>query len=204
MLKQTLINKIGCSPKVILVSLVLISNAFIWYFYAFDFLSALALDRYPDNTVAFFGINFVSILIAAIIGSFFIKRYKKRIRFLSIWMIVGILLSFIPLIITEATSYNWLVVIAAILGSYFGLGMPICMGYFSAITKYENRAKVGGITFLFIGIGFFLMSQIGGMDTMLATLVLVSSRGLGLGALILLKPEEKQADPKEKVSYRSI
>lgn len=204
MLKQTLVDRIGLSPKIILVSLVLISSAFIWYFYAFDYLSTIALESHPHNSTAFFGFNFFSILIAAISGTFLIRKYQKRLKFLCYWMVIGIFLSFIPLIVGNSISYDWLVVISVILGAYFGLGMPICMGYFSAITKYGNRAKYAGITFLFIGLGFFLLSQTGGVDPMLATLVLATSRGLALVILILLKPEEKTVDTKEKVTYRSI
>ena len=45
-----------------------------------------------------------------------------------------------------------LTIVSLIFGLYFGLGMPATMGYHSSFTNIESRAKIGGLTFLIIGV----------------------------------------------------
>jgi MFS family permease len=202
MFRRELFNKIGSSPKIIAVSIGLISNAFIWYFYAFDFLLNNLLNTSAQYTLAILGLNFLGIVVSALSSTFIINKYHSRIRFLFLWTIAGILLSFIPLII-DTLPFAGLLAVSLIFGLYFGIGMPICMGYFAAVTKNDNRARLGGVVFLSIGIGFFLISRVEYTDALLTSVILGVWRIIGL-VPFALKPEEKRVDAKEKISYSAI
>jgi MFS family permease len=94
--------------------------------------------------------------------------------------------------------------LASITGMYFGIGMPTCMAYYAKTTEPQNRAKSSGIIILLIGIGFPLISIIGNGETILLAATLAAWRILSLIFTIPIKPIEKQLEPKEKVTFRSV
>jgi MFS family permease len=202
-------ERIGVAPKVAAVAIILVANAFVWYTCAFSFLADTVtnmvtnMDLSIAESAVIFGINFLGIILSALLGSFFISKYKRRMNFLLYWMSAGIIFSLLPIVI-NSNSFAGLIVLATSLGFYFGLGMPICMGYYSAVTKTGNRARLSGMIILSIGIGFFLLKSIGGADAILTSLGLVTWRSLGLTILVLLKPKEKSIDQKTRLSYRAI
>jgi MFS family permease len=202
MFMRGLFNKIGSSPKIIAVSIGLISNAFIWYFYAFDFLTNNLSNTTTQYTLAILGLNFLGIVVSALSSTFIINKYHSRTRFLFLWTIAGILLSFIPLTI-NTLPFAGLLAVSLIFGLYFGMGMPICMGYFAAVTRNDNRARLGGLVFLSIGIGFFLISRVEYNDALLTSAILAILRIIGL-IPFALTPEDKKVEAKEKISYGSI
>jgi Permeases of the major facilitator superfamily len=202
-MRKKVFDRIGNTPKVIAIAITLVCNAFIWYFYAFDLLVNFVSEKFSEYTVIVLGLNFFCIMFAAIASGLIINRYKRRINFLIYWASIGIILSAIPLTF-NVLSYEGLLIISGILGAYFGLGMPICMGYYAAITKIENRARLGGILFLFIGAGFALFSQIDESNIVVASAVLLIWRLIGVLSIIALKPEEKTVEQKTQVSYKAV
>jgi MFS family permease len=132
-----------------------------------------------------------------------INRIKRRMSFILYWMLAGVFLSLTIIAVDVATSIV-LIIVSTVLGVYFGLGMPICMGYYAAATEAGNRARLGGIIFLIIGLGFFLFSGVGITDVTLNALVLATWRAVGLVILIFLKPDEKQTKEKGHVSYSFV
>jgi MFS family permease len=97
-----------------------------------------------------------------------------------------------------------LLVLASLIGVYFGIGMPICMGYYAKSTAPQNRAKLSGIIILLIGLGYPLISIIGSRDTILLAAALSVWQIL---ALILVLPAKSPEEPvlqKERVTFRSI
>ncbi|MEM4733929.1 MAG: hypothetical protein QXD70_05325 [Candidatus Bathyarchaeia archaeon] len=118
-------------------------------------------------------------------------------------MLAGVILSLVPMVMNVTTSTG-LIVVAAVLGLYFGLGMPTCMAYYAAVTEAGNRSRLGGIIFLLIGLGFFLLYNIGTTDAALSVLILATWRAFGLASLLFLKAEEKYIEMKSDVSYRLI
>jgi MFS family permease len=202
-------ERIGTNPRVAAVALIIVANAFVWYTYAFSFLTSTATDMVTSEQLSIgesaiiFGINFLGIATSAFLGSFLIGKYKRRMNFLYYWMFAGIIFSLLPMII-DYTSFTGLAVLAISLGVYFGMGMPICMGYYSAAIKTGNRARLSGLIILSIGIGFFLLKSISSADATLVSLSLVTWRTLGLVSLVLLKPKEKSIDQKTGLSYRFI
>jgi MFS family permease len=205
MLKKAFPDGLGTSRKVAVVNVVLVATAFIWYFYAFNFLMDVSEKAGFSNfdMMIIWGINFLGIAMSAILGASFIDKFKRRIVFLRYWMLAGVVVSLAP-IAAEATTFWVFVMVSATLGIYFGLGMPICMGYYAANTEVGNRSRLSGITFLLIGLGFFLLSSIGISDITLNSLILSMLRVVGLAIVVLLKPDEKPISENTKVSYSSV
>jgi hypothetical protein len=205
MLKKAFLDRIGTSGKVAVVNIILVANAFIWYFYAFNFLrGAINEARFSNfEALGIYGINFLGIAASAILSASLIYRFKRRMAFLRYWMFVGVILSLVPLI-TDITTSTALPIVSAVLGVYFGLGMPVCMGYYAAATEVGNRASLGGITILLNGLGFFLLSSIGIQGAAVTALILATLRAVGLIVLVVLKPDEKQIGENEKLSYNFI
>lgn len=202
-------KRLGATPKVVAVAIILVGNAFVWYTCAFSFLADTVTNMVTNTELSIaesaviFGINFLGIAASAFLGSFLINKHKRRMNFLLYWMSAGIIFSLLPILI-DNTSFTGLSVLAASLGVYFGLGMPTCMGYFSASTETGNRARLSGLIILSIGVGFFLLKSISGADAMLISLSLVTWRVLGLISLVSLRPKEKPIDQKTRLTYRSV
>ena len=204
MLKEAIL-KAKTSGKIKVVNIILIASAFVWYFYAFNFLrNAIEEAKFSSfETLAIYGINFLGIAASALLSASLIHRFKRRITFLRYWLLGGVILSLTPLVI-DTTTLSALSIVAAVLGVYFGLGMPICMGYYAATTDTKNRAGTGGIIFLLNGLGFFLLSSVEIHDVATTALILATLRIIGLITLVVLKPEEKQIKNNEKISYSNI
>jgi MFS family permease len=205
MLREQLSQRIGTKTKVAVVNVVLIASAFMWYFYAFNVLREVisTIDLPPMESLAVWGINFIGIAISAILGAILIDKIKRRFFFILIWMFAGIIFSLIPLIVDITTSTG-LIIVSAIFGAYFGVGMPACMGYYASTTATEHRSKLGGLTFLSIGLGFFLLGIIGIENIATNAFILSTLRGFGLIILLLLRPEEKVIEKSDKVSFKFV
>ncbi len=83
-----------------------------------------------------------------------------------------------------------LLVLAIIIGVYFGIGMPICMGYYAKTTAPQNRAKLSGIIILLIGLGYTLISIIGSHEAILLAASLGVCQILGLISVLSIKSVE--------------
>ena len=201
---KKLLGRIGSKSNVTLASAILVVNAFIWYFVIFDFLkSIISQPTFTNNSLTIYGVNFLGILISAISSSMLLRRFKFRVTFLRYWILAGIFVSFTPLVMASA-SYTLLLLISSALGVYFGIGMPVCMGYYSASTEIENRGTLSGFVFLLIGVGFFAFSLIGGTDAVVTTLILSVWRFTGLATMLVLKPVENELNHSAEQSYKFI
>jgi MFS family permease len=122
-------------------------------------------------------------------------------------MSAGIFLSLAPLIggatDTGGMTYSAAVLFSAITGINFGFGIPLCLGYFASTTDSGNRGKSGGIIFLLMGVGAFLISGIG--DSFLSVcLVLAIWRAAGVVALFFVKRSVAPIQSKPKIPYKEI
>ncbi len=205
MQRSAFVNLVGVTLRNAVVNIVVIANALVWYFYTFDYLSAVISTRFsfPNSEVAVFGVNFLAVAATALLSPFIIYRIKRRVTFILYWMLAGCILS-LMLFGINITSFQTLIVFSILIGVYFGLGMPTCLGYFAASTEAGNRARLGGLTFLFIFLGLFLSFAIGIENIMLNAIILAFIKSAGLLMLLFLKPDEKQIDQDERLSYNSI
>jgi MFS family permease len=196
---------IGMDPKIAVANIVLVASAFIWYFLAFNVLTDLLdLSNVTSfETLAVIGVNVGGIAITAIIGSFLVEKYKKRVPLLYFWMFAGILISLIPIFFTPST-YAELMAVSIIFGGYFGLGMPATMGYFSASTKYQNRARLSGFIFLLIALAFFVLGSLSVGSIIIAGAVLVAVRIVSLLFFYLSKKIDLVVQDSSRMTYIRI
>ena len=204
MFKKSLSERLGNIGKPAAINVFLVANAFIWYFYAFNYLFNSIVGISKFDVLVIYGIHFLGIAISAILSASFLGRLKQRRTFLRSWMVAGVILSLAPIAVDAAATLPTLMTISAVLGVYFGLGMPTCMEYFASATNVGNRARSGGITVLLIGVGFFLLGSLQIQNAVLAASILATWRAAGLILLFFLKPNENQVDMKRSESFRAI
>jgi MFS family permease len=178
---QVFTKKFGINPLLAVTNIVLVASSFVWYFLAYNVLQNLVekLQTTPTETLIVVGANVAAIAIMAILGSFIVERIQRREPMLTLWIFAGIFVSLIPGLFAPSTFVE-LVTVSVIFGGYFGLGMPATMGYFSASTRYENRARLGGIVFLFIALSFFVLGSLSSGDIIISSVVLAAIRIAGL------------------------
>lgn len=192
--------------KLAIVDIILVANAFIWYFIAFNILRDLLvqINATSYETIIIIGVNTGAIALAGLIGSFFADKLKDRQNFLFVWMLSGIFLSILPLGL-DISNLSHIAVISVIFGSYFGVGMPATMGEHSISSKIEQRAKIGGFMFLFIGITSSIAMLVVFESIIASCLILVLVRLVGLGVIYpLRKSWEKNTDETKKIKYTTI
>jgi MFS family permease len=198
-------KRIGISLTLAARNIALVASSFVWYYLAFDVLQNLTgtVQTTETETLIVFGANVAAIALTAVLGSFIVEKFKKREQILMLWMFAGIFISVIPAILMP-TTFVELMTISLIFGAYFGLGMPATMGYFSASTSYENRARLGGIVFLLIAISVFILSSVAGEDIILSGIILVTIRIAGLLLFNLTGKKGMQPQKVGKTSYGHV
>jgi MFS family permease len=197
-------NAVGVSLKVAIVNIVLVANALIWYFYAFGFLrSTIAAANFLNSEIAILGVNFLGIAAATLFGSVLIYKFGRRIKFIVYWILSGVFLSLLPLAV-DITVLPLLMVFSTLVGAYFGLGLPICLGYLAASTEPGNRARLGGVTFLCVFLGFFLLSNMSIEGIAFNAIALALFKLCSLVALFFLNPEEQYVYKRDQQSFVSI
>lgn len=141
--------------KIASANVIMVATAFVWYLLAFkgleSFLNQISASQ--SDTLIIIGINTGAIAISGLIGTLIVEKFKERRQFLYLWLSSGIVLSFLPLAL-NVSNMTQIAIISILFGGYFGLGMPVTMGYHSSFTNFESRAKIGGFTFLILGATF--------------------------------------------------
>ncbi|MCW4019184.1 MAG: MFS transporter [Candidatus Bathyarchaeota archaeon] len=179
--------------KTAVASVTLVANAFVWYLLAFFALKSLIdqINCSTEQTLLVLGLNAVAIVASAFIGSIFSSKYKNRVKFLNVWIVVGILISLTPLAL-NTTSFYGVIVVSLFFGAYFGVGMPGSMGYYAENTQIQNRAKIGGITFLLIGLLSSVLSAFAVESIVIACAILAAIRLAGAVLFYPLSYEERK------------
>jgi MFS family permease len=180
----------------------LVSNAFAWYYVVINFLS----DILKDNPLASWVwlVHFCGIIFSALLGTYLTKKVGGRSRFLTLWMILGIISSFAVMLVSIA-DISIIVLTSLFLGISLGLGMPNCMGYFNDYVSLENRGKMAGIIILFSGIGMLGLGLFLSYGITVVSFVLILWRTLALAVFRFAPlPREDQKKQIDKSSYRSI
>ena len=187
------------------VSVLLLANAFVWYLCAFKFLQDAASSGglTGNSLIAIIALNFLAFALSAFLGTKLIEHFNTRKTLLKYWMIIGILVSFLFAIVNLA-DFASVMLLAGIIGAYFGLGMPTFAGYFAASTDPQNRAKFGGATVLLIILAYAFISMVGVSETLLTASILAIWLAVGLFFLSGFKSAEKKAEPKDQISFRSV
>ena len=199
------LRKLFSKPRNALVSTFLVGNAFIWYLCAFGFLqNAGGSGKFGGNSLLLtIGVNFLSLALSAFLSSKLTAKFNQKMVFLRYWALSGIFVSALFLLI-NLSDFASILIVAGILGVYFGLGMPTCVSFYAESTEQQNRAKLSGIIILFIGLGFPFLSSIVGSDNFFTASILELWISLGIISLLTLKTVENKFEQKSNVSYRSV
>jgi MFS family permease len=198
---QTEALKNAINTKGALANIILVTNAFVWYFYAFTILKDIAQNMSIDHltTLLMLGVHFAGAIFSALIGAVWAKKRSRRTIFLVSWMLLGVVSS-LAAFITNIVDVSGLLVISLLFGVSFGIGMPTCMGYYSDHTHVENRGRFGGLIMFINGLGMFLLGIAAVNSIAAKSLVLTGWRIAGLVIFLLITPHEKTIEKKD-VSY---
>jgi MFS family permease len=201
MAKKALKNVL--TTRVALTNILLLTNAFVWYFYAFSVLKEISSNVASDQftTLLMWSVHFAGAIFSALIGTLWMKR-SRRNGFLISWMLLGVVSSLFSFVGTSVNTLG-LMVISFLFGVSFGVGMPSCMAYFSDYISVEKRGRLGGLIMFINGIGMFLLGIIAIDSIATKSLVLAGWRMAGLVIFFLIKPHEENKERKV-VSYRSV
>jgi MFS family permease len=192
--------------KDFLAVLVLVVNAFSWYFPLYVFFQSILESQVGFSILlGTLGIHFVGAVGSAFAGTHLIKKFSSRSTFLSLWMLMGVISSAM-LIILDTNNIAYLVLVSFILGISLGLGFNSCLAYFGDYTIEENRGRLGGTTFFASGLGILLIGLLSGIFTStIAELTFILWRGLGLILFLIIKPKQEHRESvTEETSYKSI
>jgi len=166
-----------------------------------DLLSVLNVTY--TQTLIIWTSYFVAIVGSSIVGSILSNRIR-RLSFLYLWIISGIVTSLLPALFNSSTVTHVLI-LSIFLGVSFGLGMPSCLAYFADCTIVENRGRIGGITLLITNLSAPLLVILFMLfDLRVNSIIFAMWRGTGL-IIFFLKPEENSSSKTRKnISFTSI
>jgi hypothetical protein len=202
-LTNTIAEKLSSTPKEAYVSTFLVANAFVWYLSGLSYLQDAANSRFGDSTLLLAAMNFLGLVFSAFVVSSLTGKIKNRLTFLKYWLVAGSVLSILFAAVNFA-GFAGILVMSTLIGVYFGVGMPICMGFYAKATVPQNRAKLSGLIILLIGISFPLISIIGGGEALLLTAALAVCPIVSLTLALTIKSPTTQKEFTEKVTYRSV
>jgi MFS family permease len=182
-------------------NVIVIANAFIWYYLAFNLVRA---NTQSADSLLVYGINIFAIILFGLLGTLIADKLKKRTTVLYFWIIIGIFISILPLTI-NMRELTGLTAISLVFGLYFGFGMPLTMGFHSRLMSATERGKMGGLTFLMIGLVSAAIGLPPSQDLMVGCLILAIIRVVGLLFFHYMPKEELTAhNIKSHESYKAI
>jgi len=195
----------GVFTRPALVSIFLLTNAFVWYSYAIvvlqESIGALNLDFLPNMIV--WSTHFAALIVSALLGVYLTRKLGGRKRFLAIWILVGIFASLAPFAVNTTAAWG-AVTLGLVFGFSLGFGMPNCMGYFTSQVPVENRGRIGGVIILFTGLGTAGLYLTGTNGLVELTITLVVWRAIALTAVAFAKPSIELEDRSRTPSYRAV
>jgi MFS family permease len=200
MLKKS-ISELG--TKKTLTSLIIVVNAFIWYYAILHFLEE-ATKSFPGlsvSSITIWGFHFSGLILSALVGALTAKKIERN-KFLIVWMTLGVISSF-ALMAVDTSNVILTSLIGLLLGVSLGIGMPTCMNYFSDTSSVENRGRLSGIALLASGIGIVALSIISINNAIILGIVLAVWRMSGLLIFLVMKSSVKIV-PKRNVTYKEI
>ena len=181
------LNKFRGVTKNALMSIVLVTNAFVWYYFVINFLQKI-VKTMPADSVAptlVWSFHFAGFAFSALAGSALANKVQNKRSFLIFWMALGTATSLASTLM-DLTYIPNILILSPLLGISLGLGMPSCMGYFTETIQVQNRGRVGGITLLLSGVGMAVLKLAVGDNIFLQTIVLAALRITGLIFLLFL------------------
>lgn len=171
-----------------MIAFVLLFNAFSWYFFCNLIINNIK-GVFSEGSFESLSLGLAypsSIIVSAILASLSLIYVCKK-HFFIFWILVGIGSSvssaFLP-----GSSLLMKVAIIVFMGSSLGIGMPMCLNYFTELTPIEKRGKIGGITFLaIVTSAVFFIVTVPMLDPTTNAIVLATWRGWSLVVLYFVR-----------------
>ena len=199
---QKFLGDFGIDRRDFLVVGVLLVNVFTWFFFLISLIDQIIISNLITDDLVIWVTFYVSIIVFSIIGSVLSKRFSG-LKFLYSWMALGAIASLLPVLVNSFTVIP-LLVVSALFGASFGLGMPSCLAFFTETTKVENRGRIGGIIFLIANLSFPLLAvPFSALSLMAQSVICAVWRGMGL-SVYFLKPKNRDSPKVAKTSFDSV
>lgn len=202
MLQWAHLEVFGPSRRDSALVFILLFNAFTWGYITITFIESLSIS--PGIKIAFNGVFYIAASGSVLSGAFMSEKIK-RLRFLYLWMTIGLICSSL-LILINYVALAHLSVIFILLGLSYGFGLPSSLAYFADNSTVENRAFFGAVILLGANLGALPLAVLFPMsDPVVNAVALTVWRGLGLVCFILIKPRRRENLEKEKaVTFVSV
>jgi len=199
---QKILGDSGIDRRNFLVVGVLLVNVFTWFFFLISLIDQIIISNLITDDLVIWAAFYVSIIVFSIIGAVLSKRFSG-LKFLYSWIALGAIASLSPVLVKNFTVIP-LLVVSALFGASFGLGMPSCLAFFTETTKVENRGRVGGIIFLIANLSAPLLAvPFSALSLMTQFVICAVWRGTGL-SVYFLKPKNHDSPKVAKTSFISI
>jgi len=180
----------------------LLFNVFTWLFFLISLIDQIIISNLITDDLAIWATFYVSIIVFSIIGSVLSKRFSG-LEFLYSWIALGAIASLLPALVNNFTVIP-LLVVSALFGASFGLGMPSCLAFFTETTKVENRGRIGGIILLIANLSAPLLAvPFSALSLMTQSVIFAVWRGMGL-SVYFLKPKNRDSPKVAKTSFVSV
>jgi MFS family permease len=193
------------------IAFVLLFNSLSWFFIG-RMVVATVTGFFSETGIETLSLNVaypISIIVSGIIGATSLTRVR-RIRFFYLWLVSGIAAPlFLPFV---SSSYAASLGGVALMGSSLGLGIPLCLAYFSESVPIEKRGKVGGLIFLLSSLSVPLIAltmrpaPMSMRDLVLSVVIFAAWRGWGFLALVAIPKNRCYSEPLERrdTSFASV
>jgi MFS family permease len=141
-------------------------------------------------------------MLSVIIGSVLSEK-MNRFHFFYVWIIFGIIASFLPLLLQQSLLSD-ILIISFSFGFSFGIGMPASGAYFADCTVFENRGRSSGLifflTFLIAPILFILI----GDNVIVFSAISLVWRAVVLVMFFVFKPKKVKIEQRKHCSFLSV
>ena len=195
----------GLTPRNAILTIILLSNAFVWYYCADDILLKIvpaATEDFPAR-IQILTASFAGLIGAALVGAKFSRKIANKERFLSLWMMLGMLIPFATYLTSSGNMFGT-TLLALGFGLSLGIGLPACMEYFSKSNPTETRGRLAGMIMLFTGISIVVIGSAQGISLNAQIITLSVWRAFGLIAFVALKPSKIMCSENKTPSYKDI
>ena len=198
------IEEPGIARKDFFIVCILLLSVFGWYYMTLTIINSILgnLDVTHTQNFVVWAVYYVTVIGSGIVGSLLSNRIG-RLKFLYLWILLGIVTSSLPALFNNFTVMH-VFIVSIVLGVSLGLGMPSCLAYFADCTIVENRGRIGGIALLIINLSAPLLAIPFTMfDLTVNSIIFAMWRGTGL-IIFFLKPEENLSSKIKNTSFTSI
>jgi len=185
-----------------LTAVILVANAFIWYYVVFSFLQGRVSPVLSVSSVTIWGFHFSGLIISALVGTLIAKRIEQD-KLLIVWMTAGVISS-LTLFAANTSNVILLSLIGLLLGISLGFGMPTCMNRFSDNVSVENRGRTSAMIMVASGIGIFAFTIVSISSVIILGVVLAAWRIASLAIFLSVKSSVETVPKSKIVSYKEI